>query len=258
MPELFVNEITSVGAVTAGDNPAALIEFWKAADTKTPPSVEKRSIVIPDPASAGSATRKTRSTLMPEFDLTALGDDASKVTDYIAQLETDLAAATTTNSAVDDPAEVVKSADPAVQAILKAQADELDELRKARAVDAESLASEIAKRRTAEFAARAEPLIPLLGKPQEIGPVLDQIEKAVPDAYATLEPALLAAAALVAKSDLFKELGHGEDAETDPNDMKDAWVTKRLQDGDERSRAELNAEFWKLHPDAVAASREGK
>jgi hypothetical protein len=231
MPRLFVDEITSVGAVDAGDDPEAHIMFFK-----------RKAADGPDPESADSAELEKEKPTM-DFDLSALDEATrSQVTEHIAALEA--------KAALVPEEELSKAVEmpPEAEAILKAKDDEVAQLRK-------DLTAEVQKRRDAEFNKRAEQLIPLLGKPGDIGPILEELERNAPDAYAKLEPLLAAGANVARSSDLFKEFGSGE-AESDPIAKRDAWVAKQREDEKEtRTDAELAAAFWADNPDERAALR---
>lgn len=222
MPELFVTEITSVGAVDAGDNPEAHITFYKRKQSAD--SAETREPIVAD-----------------KLDLSALDDDLrtqvqkhlDEADAKVADLEQKVEELTPPPSEED----VEKAASPEVQELLAKQKAETAELRK-------RLDAEIAQRRAEDFAKRATVLRPLLGgKADDVAATLNTLEAADPDAYAKLEKQLHAAAALVAESNVFKELG-GDGDDAAPNTLRDAYVEKRLADGDKRTAAELRAAFW--------------
>lgn len=237
MPELFVKEITSSGVVDVGDNPGATIKFWKRLKSKS--------------KSAASAERKE--TDVADLDLSALDDETQEaVRKSLADAEARVTAAEEKLAeGPKDPEDVVKSADPEVQAIIKAQNDELAKLR----ADHEA---EVAKHRESDFAKRAQDMEALLGKADDIAPILNKLEKADPEAYAELEPLLKAGAVLADTSEVFKEKGRSGDDGADPVSKQTAFVKARKADGDERSEAELKAQFWSDNPELKSEMREGK
>lgn len=234
MNRLFVNALKSVGLVGAGDDPEAQVTFWKSKDSEmrtTDPDVTK---VL---TSAESAPGQGDS--MPELDLsaiesedirkaveTAIAAKDAEIEDLKAQLEPD-------ESPVD-------KADPEVQAILKAQQEEVAKLR-------EELADEQKTRRVEKFTAKAAPMETLLGKAEEMGPVLEALEAADPDAYNKLESALVAASQREELAHLFKTLGHEGESEADPISARDSWVAKNRNEGE--TEYDARARFWKAHPE---------
>jgi len=151
----------------------------------------------------------------------------------------------------------VEDADPQVQALLKAQKEELAKV-------SDDLAKERKARRTAEFIQKAEPLGILLGKAEEVGPVLEELEGAAPEAYTKIEGMLNAALSRTELADILKEFGAGEgEGDNDPIAQRETFVkdfiTDYLKEHSEASREEAevygNAAFWKAHPEAKKEAR---
>jgi hypothetical protein len=164
----------------------------------------------------------------------AFAESEQKISDLEAQVE----------KTEPDP---VDEASDEVKAVLKAQADELDKVRK-------DLADERSARLTAEYVGKAEPLAGLLGDPQEVGPVLAELADKSPDAYAKLEGALVAASQREDLAKLFSEIGAGEgEGESDPIDKRDSWVEKNKTPDETPGQA--RARYWVENPEAKEESR---
>ncbi len=189
---------------------------------------------------------------MDVFDVAALPDVAQaeygRLNDELAAAHAHIAELTA-DPVADDP---IAKASEEVQSLIAKQREELEatqiELSKARTAQ-----------RDAEFVKRVadDGLDVLLGKAEEVGPVLRELADAAPDAFDSVYKNMQAAAQRV---DLGAALGEiGEDqGETDPISKRDAWVIKMRKDGDARSVATLRTEFWELHPDERTALRESK
>ena len=175
---LHVTDIVSIGAVDKGDNPESWITMFK----------RKK-------ANAVSVEQTQRDDMT--FDVSALPDEAQE---HIAKLVADGEALTAAIAAqeakiveltpVEDPAETeIEKASDEVQALIAKQREQLDE-------QAESLKVEVAKRRDTEFIAKIQKdnLVELLGKAEEVGPVLRELSDAAPEAFDKIYPAFVAAA----------------------------------------------------------------
>ena len=228
MPRLFVDELLSVGLVEAGDNPGAEVVIYKSRETP---------VVSMSKTSAESAPTKEE-----YMDLSAIEDAELRKTIEEAFAEKDAEIAELTVE--PDP---VEEATPEVRAVIKEQADKLEELEK-------SLTAERTARKVSEYTEKAKPLQGLLGKPDEVGPVLAELSEAAPDAYGKLESALNAAAQREDMAKLFSELGAGEgEGESDPIGKRDAWVSKNKKD--DETESQTRARFWAENPDQVEESR---
>jgi len=232
-----VKEITSISAVDQGDNPGAEILVYKKKGNAESVETTKRDDMT--------------------FDVTALSDEAQthiqKIADdaatQIEALEAQVAELTPTPEV--EEVEIGKASDE-VQALIAKLRDDNDGM-------AETIAVEVTKRRDGEFIAktREDNLEVLLGDAKDIGPVLRELADSAPDAFEKLYQPLVAAAQRDELATVFKEIGASE-GDADPTAQRDAWVSKQKQDGSERTVADLRTDFWKAHPDAVAAERENK
>lgn len=159
----------------------------------------------------------------------------------------------------EEPEDALAKASDEVQALIADRDAEItkrdEELAKARAELAEV---ELAKR-DAEFVKRVsdDELEVLLGKADEVGPVLRELADAAPDAFDSLYKNMQAAAQRVDLAGTLAEIGEDQ-GEIDPLAKRDAWVSKMRKDGDSRSVATLRTDFWETHPDERAALRESK
>lgn len=161
-----------------------------------------------------------------------IAESEMKITDLTKQVE---------ELTPEDPEKAVKDAPEEVQAILKAQEKELAKVR-------EDLAKERTVRRNAEYVEKAKPLSALLGKADEMGPILAELSDKAPDAYAKLESALVAASQRKELAKLFAEMGTGEtEGESDPIAKRDTWVEKNRKDDETTEQAK--ARFWEANPD---------
>jgi hypothetical protein len=232
---LFVDELVSVGMVTSGDNPDADVVIYKSHPLQTE--------ILPDgetTPSMDTSAESTPSKYEVRMDLSAIEDQDLRKTveDRIADLESQIPAA---------EVDVTKDADPEVQDYVAKQSAEIAKLR-------EDLEAERTARRDTEFIGKAAQYELLLGKAEEIGPVLAALADAAPDAYAKLESSLAAAAARKDLAKLFAEFGAGEtEGDADPIAKRDVWVQANRKDGETNQQAA--ARFWKENPEMKEASR---
>ncbi len=230
---LFVDEILSVGMVKAGDNPDAEVVIYES----KPSDVSKMTASVENaPTEPGV-----------RMDLSAIEDKelAKSIKDAFAEKDTQISDLTDQVEKVE--ADPTDDASDEVKAILKAQADELKEVRS-------DLAKEKTERRTAEYIEKAKPLEVLLGKADEIGPVFAALAEAAPDDFAKLEGALTAASQRSELAALFAEVGAGEgEGDADPIDKRDSWVKENQKDSESVQQA--NARFWKENPEQKEESR---
>jgi len=232
MNRLWVDEIVSIGLVAAGDNPPATVEIYKSHTEPVSITDNAESVPARPGASMDLSAIEDKDLRKSVEDHIAASDQ--KISDLESQVEK------TEPDPVDDASDEVK-------AVLKAQSDELEKVRK-------DLDDERSARRTAEYVAKAEPFTGLLGDPAEVGPVLAELAEAAPEAYAKLEGSLTAASQRADLADLFKETGAGGgEAETDPIEKRDAWVADNKKDGE--TADQTRARFWKENPEAVEESR---
>jgi hypothetical protein len=230
---LFVDEIVSIGLVAAGDNPDATVEIYKS---------HGKPVSIPD------RTESPQFTPGAEMDLSGMKDQdlRKSIEDHIAESEQKISDLQTELDKTVEPDPVDEASDE-VKAVLKEQEDALEQVRK-------ELADERTARRTAEYISKAEPLAGLLGKPDEVGPVLAELADKAPDAYAKLEGALVAASQRDDLAKLFSEIGTGDsEGETDPIAKRDDWVAKNKTSDETDTQA--RARFWVENPEAKEESR---
>ncbi len=235
---LHVTDIVSIGAVDKGDNPESWITMFKRKKGSAESAEQTQGDGMSDDITAISDE--------PTEDLQkSLDESAAKIEALEAQI------VELTPEADEAEVDVEKASDE-VQALIAKQRDQLDE-------QATAIAVEITKRRDTEFIAKVKEdnLDVLLGKPEDIGPALRELDDLAPDAFGKIYPALQAASQRAGFADVFKELG-ANDGSIDPQAQKVAWVSKQKQDGSDKSDAELNVAFWAAHPDAVKAERENK
>lgn len=227
---LYVDELVSVGMVNAGDNPGSEVVIYKSRDN------------TPTPEPVVSITRKAGS--LPtegkvSMDLSVIEDaDLRKsIEDEIVEKDARIAELEAAATPPDDP---VEKADPEVQELISKLREDLDKER--------------SDRRTSEFVGKAEPFAMLLGKADEMGPVLDALEAAAPEAYEKLEHALTAASQRDELSKLFSEVGTGEgEGESDPISKRDVWVEKNKTTSETVGQARKR--YWSENPEAKKESR---
>ncbi len=199
-----------------------------------------------------STNKSAESTPLTEkvtMDLSAIEDQdlVKSIEDKFEELESQVSELTAKiEEATPDP-DPVEKADPAVQALLKAQDDKIAGLEA-------DVTKERAERRTAEYVVKAKPLAGLIGKADEMGPVLADLAEKAPDSFDKLFSSLEAAAQRTDLAKLFAELGTGEgEGEGDPIAKRDAWVEKNQKD--DESKASAMSRFWSENPDMVEESR---
>ena len=185
---------------------------------------------------------------MPELDLSAIENDdlRKQVSDALAEKDQELAEATATIAELTKTEDPVEPESDEVKALVKAQSEELEKVRA-------DLAAEQKARRTESFISKAEPLAPFIGKPDDMGPVLEELEASSPKAYAKLESAMLAAAQRSDLADLFKTLGPTGESDADPIAQRDAWVSKNRKD--DESVFDARSRFWKENPSVAEDAR---
>ena len=227
---LFVEKLTSVGMVADGDNPDAEVLIYKA--RTDPGSTMKTS------AESAPTTNEVN------MDLSAIEDQdlRKSVEDKLADLEKQIS-----ELAAPEVEEVIKTETTEVQEAFAKQQEELEDLRK-------NLDEERTARRTKEYVEKAQPFQALLGKAEEVGPILADIAEHAPESYEQLEKSLTAASQRADLAKLFSEVGTGEgEGESDPIAKRAAWVSKNRQEGETVESA--NSRFWTENPEAVEESR---
>lgn len=234
---LFVTEILSVGAVDAGDDPAAEIVFYKRKDSVTPDRGDDND---------------NQEIPMDALDLSTLDDEIREqvskhvetLEERVAELEAQIAAEPDVVPDDDTDDDVLKNAPESVRELVaKLQAD-VDE-------KTEALDAELEKRRLEEAVAAAGEFEKLLGKPDEVGPVLRKVQDGLGDDWSTFEQWLRAAAQRLEMGDVTDEIGKEAEELTgdDPVAKRDAWVRAKAADDPDADVYELREKFWKLHPE---------
>jgi len=232
---LHIKELLSIGAVDNGDNPEAEIVFWKRRKAKQTPD-------------GGDSKGEP---MIEGFDLSALPDDTRDA--LAAHFEVLKAERDAALEAVPPPVEEAE--------VEKALPDDIAELiAKAHAKTAEAeaaLAVEVEKRATVELVTKYEHdgLTPLLGAAEEVAPQLRALQAAAPEAFAAVYGNLVAAAQRVDLAKALGELGENTGEAPDPYTQRDQWVGKMLTADPNADVVKLRSDFWKLHPDAFAETR---
>lgn len=231
---LFVDELVSVGLVPSGDNPEAEVLIYKAH-----PESQVEVVKLSDQKNSAESASTTREVIM---DLSAIEDQTLRkaIEGKFAEMQGQIDELTPSD-------DVVKAESDEVQELIAKQQEELQRVSK-------DLADERAARRTTEFIAKAEPLQGLLGKPEDVGPVLADLSDKAPDSYEKLESWLTAASQREDMAKLFSTMGAGEgEGESDPIAKRESWVKANRQEGE--TEAQTRARYWTEHPEAVEESR---
>lgn len=223
MRRIFVDKLTSIGAVADGDNPDAEILFYKSNPVTTDESGDTNE-------------RHT----MPDNPTPDKGEGLPE----------------------NLPEPVVKALDEAQAELEKARAerDAEREQREALAADVAKMRDE---QLTERFEKRAAELVAVLGESDEVPSILKELHEAAPEAYAKLDSLVGDAAKIAAESQnlMFKELGTSND-ESDPvakirNIAKSILENERDQFPTiEKARAEAWARNPELYDEYQKTSRQ--
>ncbi len=217
MRRLFVDKITSIGAVSDGDNPQSKIMLFKTRDTDSVPTGEPVMDI-----EEREAFEKTQTELETQ----------------VADLETKIAELT------EEPVDVLKDAPDELREQFAKQQEQIEE-------QAVELAKERDARLTAEFAKTAEKYIPVLG---DDGGTLLKAFSAHDDEYKTLIAKLDTMVAVIETADLFKELGVNDQA--DPKSQIEALAIEKQKDNPDLTTAQARALVRTERPDLKQAERE--
>ena len=259
---LHIKQLFSIGAVDNGDNPEAGIVFWKRKKMpkiETPEDMKAAEQMLaerPDDDELRRHIEQAREQMKPMmkggevegFDLSALSDETRD--SLVAHIEVLKAERDAALEAVPAPEPVVKALpDDVAELIAKAKA-EVDTAKAA-------LAVEVEKRATVELASKFEKdgLTGLLGSSDEVAPNLRALEAAAPEAFAAVYGNLVAAAQRVDLAKALGELGENTGEAPDPYTQRDQWVAKMLAASPDADVKKLRSDFWALHPDAFAETR---
>jgi len=288
---LFVRKLTSIGVVEEGDDPEAKIMLFKRrTEKRVVPASERdmlagRGMALPDGSFPiktvtdlknavklffrakdktaakrhikRQAARLEREDLLPDswtksadsapikgnaMDFETLGlDDETR---EVIETAFDVLRAKITELEDVEPVDVLKDAPDEVK---KQFADQQAQIEK----QAVELAAEKDARLTAEFTKTAETYTGVLGDAAEAGPKLKTL--ATTDAYDWLVEKLNAVAAIVATSDLFKELGVSDEA--DPKEQITVLAKEKQKDNPDLTIEQAKVLVRTERPDLKTAER---
>ena len=219
---IFVDTLTSIGAVEAGDNPAARIMLYK-----------KRT----------ESAANVKDSVM---DLTKLDAEVR------AEIETEFAKLQTRidELAPPTPESVLKDADPKVTEAFEKQADEIVQLRKTADAQAKQIEAERDARHTVEVAKIVERFSKILGDDDAVAML-----KTVPtETMEWLTGRLEHADGIIAKSGLFKEIGSGAD-DDDPAGQIQTLAVEKMTSNTDLTIAQARLLVRKERPDLATAER---
>ena len=230
MNRLTVDTITSIGAVTDGDNPESKIMFWKRKTTEPAQGrIEKQEGSMP-------------------FDVESLSDEAKA---YVSELETKivaLSAEETPDALPDDLPDVVA----------KRIEDDADVIEKDR-VEKAALLKRVADLEdgiaTEKYEARADALAVLLGDPVEVAPVLKALAADSPEAFGKLDTMFDTLIVKDSMAPLFKELGDAS-SEGAAVDQIGAYAKEIKKDNSDMSLVDARAQAWRDHPELKTQARQ--
>lgn len=229
MNRLFVDSITSIGAVDEGDNPLSKIMFWKRKTTEPAP---------------GPVVKKGDSM---SFDVESLSDDAKA---HVEGLVAQIAELTETPEALpnDLPDLVTK------------RLDDQDTVIEKERVEKAALAKEVADLKdgiaTEKYEARAADLENLLGKPDEVAPVLKALATDSPEAFGKLDAMFDSLVVAKVYAPFLTELGDSSETGT-AVDRIAAHAAEIRKNSPETSIADAKAQAWSDHPELKVLDREG-
>ena len=233
MNRLHIDRLTSIGAVTAGDNPESKIMFWKRKDNEPGQGqVEKQGEPMSEP-----------------FDVDSLSDEAKA---YVSDIEAKLAAALTTEEdpvplPEDLPDIVTKTLDDQTAVIEKDQVEKAALLK--RVADLEDGIA------TDKFVARAKETEALTGDVEVAAQMFKAIDKGAPEASATLHTIIDGLIVKDVMAPLFKELGDAT-AVGSATDQVTAYATEIRKNSPDTSMVDARAQAWRDHPELKVQARE--
>ncbi len=228
MNRLHVKRLLSIGTVAEGDDPEATILLYKSKNTEPEPGlVEKKGDSMP-------------------FDIESLSDEA-KV--FVASLQAEIAGLTETPEALpeDLPDLVTKRLDDQDATIEKER------------VEKAALTKEVADLKegmaTEKYEARAAELENLLGKPEDVAPVLQAIAKDSPEASVKLHAMFDTLIVKDALAPLMAEIGDSSETGT-AEDQIAVYATEIRKNSPDTSPADARMQAWVEHPDLRVQARE--
>ncbi len=226
MRRLFVDKITSIGAVEQGDNPLSRILLFKSREHDADSAATKEKEMDIDEMGLDLETR------------TAINDEFEKLRAEIAELK-------------GESADVMKDASESVRAEFAKQQETIDALQKA----ADDQAAELEKERdaalTAELTQTASKFTELLGDADEAAAMLKVMGD---EAAGWLVSKLEAINGVMAKSVVFEEVGKSDAG--DPADQIAALAKQKQEDNPTLTDAQARALVRTERPDLKAAERE--
>jgi len=225
---LHIRSIESVGAVEEGDNEPSKILFYK----HRPPTE-------PEP---GPVTKE--GTKMP-FDISTLDEDAQA---YVRGLQAQVSSIEETPPLPDDLPEVVAKR-------LQAQDDAIEKERVEKERISKELADLLEERATERFTADAEAVAPILGKSDDVMPVLKELGTNAPEAYATLMAALRPLTSFTTLEKALGEYGTSQGGGS-AIDQHAAFTTEIRKANPALSLADAKAQAWREHPELKRQLRE--
>ncbi len=228
MNRLHIKRLLSIGTVAAGDDPEATILLYKSKTKEPEPGlVEKKGDSMP-------------------FDVESLSDDAKA---HITGLEAKIAELTET------PVPLPKDLPDLVTKRLDDQAADIEKER----VDKERISKELADLKTEmateKYTARARVLANLLGKPDEVAPVLQALAKDSPEAFGKLDEMFDTLIVKDVLAPLMAELGDSS-ATGSAVDQIAVHATEIKKNQPELTMVAARAQAWTEHPELKALSRE--
>ncbi len=278
---LFVRRLTSIGAVEDGDDPEAKIMLFKRRFTQEQRDVlAEKGQALPDgsfPIESATdlknavtsfvraknrtaakkhiirqAKRLKRTDMLPEG---WIGKDADSDHGKETGMETEEREAF--EKTIAELEARVEELDGSDDDVMKGTSDEVREQFAKQTAELEKQAAELAKERdarlTAEFVKTAETYTSILGDAAEAGPKLKTLAET--DAYDWLVEKLNTVSAIVATSDLFKELGVSDEA--DPTVAIEALAKEKQKDNSELTIEQAKVLVRTERPDLKDAERAG-
>ncbi len=252
MPRLTVKRITSIGAVESGDNPEADILFWKSA---TLPTKRKTKNSSEGRTNGGGHVDNT-------LDLSSLDEDqAEPILAFVAGLQKEATEAAEKIAALEAQVVVEVEDDPLVdlpEPVAKAIAERDEQIAKAeaKAVAAETAVAKLQDDQATErYTARADELSNMLGKPADVAPVLKDLAKDSPVAFAKLDAMFDTLLTWEGMDVLLKE--HGDNAATgSAADTLTALAKDIQKDNKDMSLADARVEAHHQRPELRVEMRE--
>ncbi len=229
MNRLHIGAITSIGAVEEGDNGPSIVQFWKRRKTTEPGPglVEKKGDSMP-------------------FDIESLSDDAKT---HVQGLEAKIAELTETPEALPED----------LPDLVTKRLDDQDAVIEKERVEKAALAKEVADLKegiaTEKYEARASELENLLGKPEDVAPVLKALAAADPDAFGKLDTMFDSLIVAKVYAPFLKELGDSSETGA-ATDQITAFATEIRKNSPETSPADARMQAWTEHPDLRVLARE--